>query len=83
MSYGSAIIASDRGGIPELVEDGVNGYLIHPKNADELYEKIKLVIDDANLRSKMIEASRQKAQRFYIEEIIQQMQIIYQRFINL
>lgn len=83
MSYGSAIIASDRGGIPELVEDGVNGYLIHPKNADELYEKIKLVIDDANLRNKMIEASRQKAQRFYIEEIIQQMQIIYQRFINL
>jgi len=47
MELGKPVIASNVGGIPELIEDGVNGYLFNPDNPDELEEKIyKLIVND-------------------------------------
>jgi len=43
------VIASNIGGIPELVQDGKNGLLFQANNEDELYQKIKLIIDEPNL----------------------------------
>lgn len=46
MSYGLPCIASAVGGIPSLVEDGVNGLLIEPKDINGLVSAIdKLVVD--------------------------------------
>lgn len=39
-SCGLPVIASDIGAIPEIVEDGVTGYLFEPGNVSELYEKM-------------------------------------------
>jgi glycosyltransferase involved in cell wall biosynthesis len=39
-SYGKPVIGSKLGGIPELIEEGVTGYLFEPGNALELSEKI-------------------------------------------
>ena len=46
MQFGLPIIASNVGGIPELVEDGVNGRLVEPENAGELYEAIEAMLAD-------------------------------------
>lgn len=46
-----------QGTIPELVLDGVNGYLFKPADAQELCEKIALLDDDAVVK-KMGAASR-------------------------
>lgn len=58
--YSKPVIASNIGSLPELVEDGVNGYLFEAGNAEQLAEKIKLLDDDkkveimgANSRSKL------------------------------
>ncbi|MBU0878273.1 MAG: glycosyltransferase, partial [Candidatus Omnitrophica bacterium] len=40
----TAVIASRTGGILELIEDGRNGFLFEPNNADDLYRKINLII---------------------------------------
>lgn len=38
--YGTPVLASDIAGIPELIQDGVNGELFTSKNVDELTRKI-------------------------------------------
>lgn len=44
--YAKPVIASNIGSLPELVSDGVNGYLFNPYSLDELADKIRLLDDD-------------------------------------
>lgn len=39
-SYGSALIVSGRGGLPELVGEGETGFVFESENSGELYEKL-------------------------------------------
>ena len=57
--YSKPVIASNIGSLPELVLDGVNGYLFKPADARELCEKIALLDDDAVVK-KMGAASRDR-----------------------
>ena len=47
-----AIIAADIGGIPELIEHGKNGLLFQPNNIDELYAKVRQIIENPSLLEK-------------------------------
>lgn len=58
------IIASDVGGVNELVQDGVNGFLIPRGNISELVEKLKYILEHKELIKFMGEASR----KIYEEE---------------
>lgn len=64
MRAGMPIIASDVGGVNELVQDGVNGFLIPRGNISELVEKLKYILDHKELIKFMGEASR----KIYEEE---------------
>ena len=55
------IIGTNVRGIPEIIEDGVNGFLVNPDNVDMLVEKIKILITNESLRRKFIEGGYQKA----------------------
>jgi len=44
MAAGLPLIGTNIGGIPDLIEDGVNGYLCKPANPSDLAEKIKLLL---------------------------------------
>lgn len=57
--YSKPVIASNIGSLPELVEDGVNGYLFEAGNSEQLAEKVKM-LDDSNLVQAMGKKSREK-----------------------
>jgi glycosyltransferase involved in cell wall biosynthesis len=65
MSAGLPIIASRIGGLPELVEDGVNGFLFEPKSEVELADAILTLVSDPELRSRMGNEGRRRAIRNY------------------
>jgi glycosyltransferase involved in cell wall biosynthesis len=45
LSADTPIIASNIGGIPEFIKDGINGLLFRPSDADDLRAKMQLLID--------------------------------------
>jgi glycosyltransferase involved in cell wall biosynthesis len=63
MSLGIPAIASDYGGNPYMVRDGVNGFLYPQGNADELARRILRLEDDALHRRLSLGAY----ERFYRE----------------
>lgn len=58
MAYGCPIVTTAVGGIPELIEDGVNGLLCRPKDPACLADKICALIEDPALRQKLGQAAR-------------------------
>lgn len=70
MGSGMPIIASNVGGIPDMIEHGKEGLLIDP-NLDELVEAMKLLINNQDLREKIGVAARIKAQQFSSKNMCQ------------
>jgi len=52
-AMGLAVVATDVGGTNEIIQDGKNGYLVHPGNVSELRKKIQLLAKNAKLREKL------------------------------
>jgi glycosyltransferase involved in cell wall biosynthesis len=50
MAHAKPIVASRIGGIPELVRDGETGFLFNPKNTQELSSRIRVLLDNSDLR---------------------------------
>lgn len=64
-AYGKPVIGACIGGIPEQIDDGVNGYLFEYKNASELAEKIISLIDNPEHLVEMGKKAREKAELKY------------------
>ena len=60
-----AVVATKVGGIPDLVKDGENGFLVEPSNPEKLAEKIKILMEDKNLREKFGKAGREHVAKNY------------------
>ncbi|WP_348262402.1 glycosyltransferase [Telmatobacter sp. DSM 110680] len=61
MAAGLAVIASSVGGIPDLIDDGINGILIPCLDHKILLRSVGEVINSADLRRRLGEAAREKA----------------------
>jgi glycosyltransferase involved in cell wall biosynthesis len=64
-AFGKPVIATRIGGMPELVRDGENGFLVEPGNAEELAEKISYLVSEPEQISKMGKFARRTAEEEY------------------
>ena len=71
-ALGKPVIGSDIGGIPELIEDGIDGLLFKPGNSEELSEKITYLIGRPGLRERMGRNARKKVEEKYNPEVYYQ-----------
>lgn len=69
MGCGCCPIASDVGGNPELVQDGVTGLLFPTGDADALAVRLRMVLDDPALRARLAAAAENRAHREFAREI--------------
>ncbi len=53
-----AVVATRVGGIPDLIKDGENGFLVEPRNPEALAGKIKELMENKDLREKFGKAGR-------------------------
>jgi len=65
MAQGKPVVASNVGGIPDLVKDGVNGLLITPGNVQELAYTVTKLLMNKSLASKLAkEGKKMTTERF-------------------
>ncbi|MBO7506248.1 MAG: glycosyltransferase family 4 protein [Paludibacteraceae bacterium] len=72
MSAGLPVIVPTRGGVAELVEDGVNGYKIDVCDLDVIEKRIATILSDYTLYKSLSESAYDKSKN-YSEETINEM----------
>jgi glycosyltransferase involved in cell wall biosynthesis len=83
MACGKAVVASNVGGLSEVVEDGVTGKLIPSKNPDSLTMAILSLLEDNEKTRRMGHAGRQRAEKmFSLRENIMKTVRIYEQVIS-
>jgi glycosyltransferase involved in cell wall biosynthesis len=55
---GRAIVGGNRAGIPDVVEDGVNGFLVDPDHAQQLADALVRILSDRALAERLGAAAR-------------------------
>jgi starch synthase len=64
MAAGRAVIASEVGGLIDIVKDGLTGMLVPPNNPIALAETLDAVIDDTKRLEEMGRAGRMRLKQF-------------------
>ncbi len=64
------IIATSVGGIPEVIDSGINGILVEPENPEKMAEAIATVMKDFSFRKKMAQEGRNTAKKIYSQSAI-------------
>lgn len=83
MFFGCPSVATAVGGIPEVVQDGVDGLLVPFGDAEKLAEAIEKLIQDRQLRRRLGDAARiNAAQRFSANAIIPRYEDLYCKLIE-
>lgn len=54
MACGIPVVASNVGGIHEIVKNGLNGFLVSPRKREELTEKLNFIVNNEDLRKKFV-----------------------------
>lgn len=77
MSYGMPIISTPVGGIPEIVSNGENGYLVEPGNKEDIYIAIVSLLNDSDLRNRMGRISLSRVGEHLPEYVEKQLETLY------
>jgi glycosyltransferase involved in cell wall biosynthesis len=77
MGSGLPIVSTNVDGLPEIIADGINGFLVPPKNADQLADKVCQLLSDTELREKISKHNLVKIKQFDINVISEQLEKIY------
>jgi glycosyltransferase involved in cell wall biosynthesis len=77
MAAGLPIVAAKVGGIPEMVHDNINGFLIKPRDAEALAEKILQILENPDLAKYFSQNSLLKIKEFSLQKMLQKTQEQY------
>lgn len=78
MAAGVPVVATRVGGIPELVDDGVTGLLVPPRDPQQLAGAICRILDDRELHASFSRAARRRVrERFSLERMVRDTEALY------
>jgi glycosyltransferase involved in cell wall biosynthesis len=84
MAHGTPVIASRVGGIPEVVEDGVNGFLVSPLDLRSWTESLMRIFYDDDLQKKLSHNARDLVEtRFSLDQHHRKLLMYYEEAIGM
>ena len=80
MAAGKPVVATRVGGLPDLVEDGLSGFLVERRNPHELAKRVATLLREPELRAAMGARGRERQQReFDLELVVQRLEDLYEQ----
>jgi glycosyltransferase involved in cell wall biosynthesis len=77
------VVASKVGGLPEVITDGVDGFLVEPRDVEKMAERARSILADDSCRREMGKRAREKAHlNFCSTKIITAYEKFYQEVID-
>jgi glycosyltransferase involved in cell wall biosynthesis len=78
LAAGRPVVATRVGGLPDVVREGEDGFLVAPGDVDELAERLEQLAGDDELRRRMGEAGRERVlPRYSVERLIDDVDALY------
>lgn len=78
MGFGLACVTTPVGGIPDVIEDGINGLLTPPRDADELTRALHEVLSDPELARELGKRARLTViERFSAQTVARELERVY------
>jgi glycosyltransferase involved in cell wall biosynthesis len=77
MASGLPIISTNVRGIPEIIEDGVNGFIVEPKNPRQIAEKLTILLSSPEMRSTIAKNNIEKAKRYTWRQVIDKLESLF------
>jgi glycosyltransferase involved in cell wall biosynthesis len=78
LSCGLPVVASRVGGVPEIITNETNGYLVEAKDEGALAESILVLLQDEHLRKKISDANKELVKKYSWENVILKLEKIYE-----
>jgi colanic acid/amylovoran biosynthesis glycosyltransferase len=83
MASGLPVVSTNHGGIPELVEDGVSGYLVPQRDVEAIADRLRRLIDHPQAWATMGQAARKRVMaEFDIDKINDELVRLYEGLID-
>ncbi len=79
MACGRPVVASDTGGIPEIVEHGTSGMLVPPGDSARLADSLGMLLKDPGRRQRLGDTARARALQFDVRRTAQATEALYER----
>lgn len=70
MAMRRPVVSTDAGGVAEVVDNGVSGFVVDPHDLEAMVERISQLLEDPALRTRMGEAGRQRIESIHREASI-------------
>lgn len=81
LSSAKPMVVTETGGMPEIIKDGINGYVIPVKDFESLASRIIQLLTSKDLRERLGHTGRQMVEQQYTKEIVTENTLrLYKRF---
>jgi glycosyltransferase involved in cell wall biosynthesis len=82
MASGLPIVATKVRGLPEILKDGQNGFLVEPANPEQIAEKVLLLLNDEKLRKIISKNNLEEVKKYDWKIVIDKLENLYSDIIK-
>ncbi len=82
LALGKPAVVTDAGGLPEVVSNGVDGYVVPVNDPDAMSDAIGRLLDDPELRLAMAGAARSHARGFDMRVAVEREESVYEELLS-
>jgi glycosyltransferase involved in cell wall biosynthesis len=83
LAGGRPVVATRVGGVPDVIRDGVDGFLVEPGAVDDLADSLARLARDPKLRDRMGEQGRERVlERYSVDRLLDEIDLLYRSLLE-